>query len=252
MAAILMLSVPMEQEPVPQAPTAHQLALPPSSSPTPTTVAPARLGQAILCVNADPALDTIKFNIPGNGVQVIGVNTTLPQIIANGVVIDATTQPGWFLGKVVIDGTNVPSNVPSFPFHAIHSANNAGFDLYGLVIRNVDFHAALGLSNFTGLKIGAPDKVNVFYNNAGNGEFRHQVTLQDCANGSVSSNIFGLDENQAMVGQGIYPATGLGMEARNIVVGEAEALGRVTFLATSLMALIAGTTPTVLPLRVSK
>src|SRR5204862_2674851 len=54
---------------------------------------PGSFRQAILDANASPGPDRVVFNIPGGGVQVISVLSSLPQITAS-LVIDGYTQPG--------------------------------------------------------------------------------------------------------------------------------------------------------------
>jgi hypothetical protein len=51
------------------------------------------LRQAMLDANAAPGLDTISFNIPGDGVRVIAVTSALPEV-TDPVIIDGYTQPG--------------------------------------------------------------------------------------------------------------------------------------------------------------
>lgn len=52
------------------------------------------LRQAILNANANAGADTINFNIVGNGVQIIGLQTELPKI-TDALTINGTTQPGY-------------------------------------------------------------------------------------------------------------------------------------------------------------
>ncbi len=52
------------------------------------------LRQAILNANGNPGTDTIQFDIPGSGNQVIRPASALPAI-TDPVIIDATTQPGY-------------------------------------------------------------------------------------------------------------------------------------------------------------
>ncbi|MEN3369511.1 MAG: hypothetical protein V7609_1654 [Verrucomicrobiota bacterium] len=54
---------------------------------------PGSFRQAILDANASPGPDRVVFNIPGAGVQVISVLSSLPQI-TDSLVIDGYTQPG--------------------------------------------------------------------------------------------------------------------------------------------------------------
>jgi titin len=62
---------------------------------------PGSLRQAILDVNADPDLTQITFAIPGGGVHTITPLSALP-VITGPVVLDATSQPGWAPGVLVI------------------------------------------------------------------------------------------------------------------------------------------------------
>src|SRR5690242_19920386 len=54
------------------------------------------LRQAITSANATPGLDTISFNLPGSGPFTIVLASPLPNLTnPAGIVIDATTQPGY-------------------------------------------------------------------------------------------------------------------------------------------------------------
>src|SRR2546423_1142541 len=55
---------------------------------------PGSLGQAILDANGHAGPDTIVFNIPGSGVHLIDLSTTLLPAVTDTVVIDGYTQPG--------------------------------------------------------------------------------------------------------------------------------------------------------------
>jgi len=67
------------------------------------------LRQAIIDANANAGFaDTIEFNIPGSGTQVITPSSALDQI-TDEVYIDGTTQAGWVEGgflPIVLDGDN--------------------------------------------------------------------------------------------------------------------------------------------------
>jgi RHS repeat-associated protein len=64
------------------------------------------LRQAISDANNTPGSNTITFNIPGGGVQIIQPFSTLPAI-TNQVTLDATTQPGYSAAPIVVlDGNN--------------------------------------------------------------------------------------------------------------------------------------------------
>jgi hypothetical protein len=64
------------------------------------------LRQAILDSNATPGTNTIDFNIPGTGVQVIQPLSELPGF-TNPVVIDGTSQPGYAGSPLIeLDGSS--------------------------------------------------------------------------------------------------------------------------------------------------
>lgn len=56
---------------------------------------------ALTSANANPGLDTINFNIPGSGIQNLPLTSALPNV-ADPVVIDGTTQPGYVAGAPAI------------------------------------------------------------------------------------------------------------------------------------------------------
>jgi uncharacterized repeat protein (TIGR01451 family) len=65
---------------------------------------------AVNQVNSDSGPDTIQFNLPGPGVQVIALSSPLPQI-TTAVTIDGTSQPGYSGSPLIqIDGTHAGSS----------------------------------------------------------------------------------------------------------------------------------------------
>ena len=105
------------------------------------------LREAITNANATPGADKIVFNIPGPGVKVINLLTSLPEI-TGPVVIDATTQPGYAGAPLIeIDGTNVP-----FASGLVITAGNTtvrglaigGFPVAGIVLRACDNNVIQG------------------------------------------------------------------------------------------------------------
>ncbi|MBI4287857.1 MAG: right-handed parallel beta-helix repeat-containing protein, partial [Chloroflexi bacterium] len=71
------------------------------------------LRAAIMQANSTPALDVIKFNVPGTGPHVITPSTMMPTI-SSPVIIDATTQPGYQgTPRIALDGTNIPPPTPT-------------------------------------------------------------------------------------------------------------------------------------------
>jgi Leucine-rich repeat (LRR) protein len=185
-------------------------------STTVTTTAnsgPGSLREAINCANSNPGPDTIKFNIPGAGPHVISPASALPQITTT-TVLDATTQPGWSLGKIVLDGTATPGNV-----EGLEIAYTNGSAVYGMVIRNFKNGRGLNCYQDTSLVIGAPGKGNAIYGNADLMTFsQHEITVQECVNTTLQSNIIGLSETLTLVGDP-QDAVGIGLEGKNIKIG---------------------------------
>jgi hypothetical protein len=98
------------------------------------------LRQAILDANADAILDTIRFNIPGSGVQTIRPTSGV-LFVGQPVVIDGTTQPG-FAGTPLIelDGS-LAGSVDGL------AVAGGGSTIKGLVINNFNGN---GISLFNG------------------------------------------------------------------------------------------------------
>lgn len=148
-----------------------------------TTTADSGLGSlraAIYYANDHPGT-TIRFNIPtndpgySNGVYTIYTSGELPPLIANGTVIDATTQPGYVNHPVItIDGSQlIPQVTYTYDFFVsglhIFAANCT---VNGLAINNFPFvginvEYAFAISNrIEGCYIGvAPNGTNAAGNN---------------------------------------------------------------------------------------
>lgn len=114
---------------------------------------PGSLHESIINANSTPGTDKIVFNIPGLGVQVINLETPLPQI-TDSLIIDGTTQPG-YVGAPLIE----------------LNGSNAGF-ASGLVI-------TAGNTNVRGLSIGR-------FKAAG-------ILLQSCESNDIQANYIGID-----------------------------------------------------------
>lgn len=124
------------------------------------------LRAAILCLNAPlSGVTNINFSVPGAGDVIISPNLVfpLPAITKNNAVIDARTQPGWTLGKVIIDGSNANSHGLSI------SANNCS--VYGLFIRNfttaatgAGIHLASGTNNLVEENALSGNRIGLFAN----------------------------------------------------------------------------------------
>jgi YVTN family beta-propeller protein len=81
---------------------------------------PGSLRQAMIDARNNPGVDTVAFNIPGNGphtIQLLGELTN--NAGSDGVIIDGTTQPGWSLVQrpvIEIDGSLAGGDARAFVF----------------------------------------------------------------------------------------------------------------------------------------
>ncbi|MBS1794985.1 MAG: right-handed parallel beta-helix repeat-containing protein [Acidobacteria bacterium] len=109
--------------------------------------------QAILDANGG-GIDTINFNIPGGGVKKIAPLTELPDIIGGSVIIDATTQPGWSVGNLMIElsGENLGANTSGLRFVSV-------FVLSGTTPQS--FVRGLAITNFQNDGVYIQDSVNI-------------------------------------------------------------------------------------------
>jgi len=176
------------------------------------------LRQAILNANDNPGLDTIVFQIPGTGLHTIVMLAALPTI-ADAVVIDGTTQPGYSNKPVIeLNGANLAS-VDGLRLSAggstirgltinrcggtgIHvqapggtnfiEGNFIGTDATGTLAQGNGQSAAssggLWIDGSSGNWIGGADPTNrnLISGNSGPGVF-----LQNCTGNTVQGNIIG-------------------------------------------------------------
>ncbi|MFT6709547.1 MAG: hypothetical protein ACJATF_004416, partial [Flavobacteriales bacterium] len=139
---------------------------------------PGTLRQAILDANADPAEDNIFFNINGGGAATITLSTALPNILDDGIIIDATTQPGHIDSPLItLDGNGLPvTGIAVFAdFCAISGLKIINFGLYGVSAADCE-----QLSIFD----------NIITENVTN-----QILLSTASNCSIVRNILNIDEN---------------------------------------------------------
>jgi len=130
---------------------------------------------AIEQANANLGADTIDFDIPGNGTQVINLGADLPSIIEQ-VEIDGTTQTDWaeqsFM-PIVIDGNDIANDIFTFSAAADDS------EVRGLVVRDSAQHAIVieaGASDITVAgnwlgRYGSDGSIAAGEDNAGSGVY---------------------------------------------------------------------------------
>lgn len=103
---------------------------------TVTTTAPSGPGSlraALDCANTNPGPDTIRFNIPGPGPHTILLDGSPLFFTGDNTVLDASTQPGWYLGNIVVQNNSVPSGEAGLYINANETR------IYGLSVRGFSY-----------------------------------------------------------------------------------------------------------------
>ena len=155
---------------------------------TPADSGPGSLREAILCANANPGPDTIRFNIMGGIPRTISLITPLPSLIDDATIIDGTTQPGNLPmnNQITVDcGNLLGPGTTGLRIEGDHC------QLFGLRIVNsqgTGIIAGRDIDPINGLVIGRPDMFNVFHD-----IMRTGVTIYAGDSVVVQSNYFGAD-----------------------------------------------------------
>ncbi len=168
---------------------------------------------AITQANANPGVDTIKFNITGRAPHTITITSTLPYITGangNGTVIDGSSQPAnGFSGvspKIIIDGGGTTNTALYF--------NASNCSVFGLVVTHLN-GAGVEFVSAPNFVFGAPNKGNVI-NNVAN--FGVGLSITGCVGGTIQGNKIGTDTT-GTISSSVY--TGISMDAstHDIMVG---------------------------------
>jgi len=226
---------------------------------------PGSFRAAIYYANDNPGT-TVRFNIPtndpglSNGVYRIYVSGQLPPLVANGTVIDATTQPGYAGSPIVaVDGSQV---IPQVEFAIggfyIYAANcvlcglaidnfvNSGINLlYDYSASNLVQACYIGLAangttpapnGYEGINIGAGAQANVIgVTNAsqrniisGNAGYGITITSTNSNGNVVSGNYIGLDASGTFAVSNAYNGIGIWAgSSSNIIGGSKVGTGNV-------------------------
>ena len=136
------------------------------------------------CANAHPDIDNIHFDIPGDGPHLIPLFTSL-HLNDPGIVIDGTTQPDYYSGKIRLEANGFTSDTALV-------INSSSCSIFGLEISGFN-DVVIGAGIFLGdtashIQIGAPNKGNILGGN------NYGLFASDELNGLVvQGNFFGLD-----------------------------------------------------------
>src|SRR5262245_60454740 len=181
------------------------------------------LRQAITDANNATGPHTIEFDIPGGGVHTISPVTALPQVvIAEGITIDGTSQPGYSNAPLIeISGNSLAANGLDFEFTpaTVKALIVNGWTLSGILSQNAgsllltgsyigtDETGTVAVPNSTGVLLanGGANTIggssaaerNIF---AGNGV---GISLQFNSTGSIRGNYFGVGATGEQVGAGL-------------------------------------------------
>ncbi len=201
------------------------LAIPPYLVLTTNDSGPGSLRQAITNANSSGSKETIVFDISDNGPWIISLESPLPTIdnAGNvGVIIDATTQPGWDMDAglmVALDGS-VAGGIDGIV------VNEPNVEIYGLLITNFSNGIQLN-ANASGIAIGAPTKGNVISNNSLAG-----INISGINGGTIQSNRIGTSMDglspDGNTRQGIRINSG-----QNITIGGDSGLGEGNLISSN-------------------
>jgi parallel beta-helix repeat protein len=221
---------------------------------------PGSLRAAIYYANDHPGA-TVRFNIPtndpglSNGVYTIYPSGQLPPLVANGTVIDATTQPGYAGSPIVaLDGSHL---IPQIEFAiggiylyagncvlrglAIDNFTNSGLNLlYNYAASNLVQGCYIGLAangttaapnDYEGINIGAGAQANVIGGTnasqrnviSGNAGYGITITSTNSNGNVVSGNYIGLDASGTFAVSNNYNGIGIWAGASSNIIGGSNA-----------------------------
>ena len=164
---------------------------------------------AINKVNANTGESVIEFNIPGNGVHEIVLNSYLPQII-NPVTIDGTSQDGYTQGnpRIRIDGDLLVEQ-------ACFSAYNSSLNIEGIWFNNFTYNV-INLSAVAESEI----KNLLITNNNITDTYSFVFSLDECNNIRFYNNI--IEDEQDNVDARNYSFGYYLKSSNNIIIGGTE------------------------------
>lgn len=166
------------------------------------------LDQAIICANTRVGADVIDFAIGGSGVFTISPTSAITYVTDDNTVIDVTTQPNWYLGQIVLDGSNTTNA------YGIVNNGSDNFELYGLKIQNFDY-AGIWTKGDNAI-IGDTGKGNVSVNN------NFGLYIRESANAQIYDNYFGvLEDNVTAAGNDYHGIRAIGLT--NCTIGKSGA-----------------------------
>ncbi|WP_370088103.1 LamG-like jellyroll fold domain-containing protein [Ekhidna sp.] len=170
------------------------------------------LREAINYANANPGT-RIQFNIDQPAPWIIYLGSDLPNITAQGTVIDGTTQPGWDIAT-----GNIPQiNGQGTASIGLNFASNNQMEVYGLHIHDftvagIRFNVVGGAPN--GYTFGAPGMGNIITDsNTG------ISILSYLGGGTIQSNYIGIMPDGTTAGMGNTNGISLGTNADNALIG---------------------------------
>lgn len=177
------------------------------------------LAGAIVCANAQPGPDTIRFLLPGAGLHTISPLYTLPVITGDSTVIDASDLSA---GYIRLGGSQVQPLYITEDQSGLRCTGK-GIELYGMDIRDFNNSGINIFATASNLRIGAPGKGNIIWGN-------HMENIRLRGEGHIlQSNYIGVTPAGIVspVGtKGIYLFPNFtGQTTQNILIGGSRAAG---------------------------
>ncbi len=171
------------------------------------------LRHAMECTNGSETLDSIHFNIPGQGPHVIYLDSYLPFVTDDGFVIDGSSQPN---GKIILDGMNKKIG-------GIYISNSDNVGIYGLTFQHFDRNP-LSLGTCNNVQIGDFGKGNRITTSLNSLILRGN-------NIKVIDNIIGTNEDNKDLGNvyGIYSIGATNVLITNNTIGYSQNEGIYLF-----------------------
>ncbi|WP_425389492.1 LamG-like jellyroll fold domain-containing protein [Ekhidna sp.] len=157
---------------------------------------------------------SIYFNIAGGAPWVINLASDLPNLSAQGTIIDATTQPGWDISTGEIPQINGGGTASI----GLNFTSNNEVEVYGLHIDNftvagIRFNVTGGTPD--GYTIGAPSKGNIITNSGSAGI----SILSYLGGGTIQGNYIGIMPDSTAGWMSNTNGISLGTNADNAQIG---------------------------------
>ncbi|MFK7969429.1 MAG: T9SS type A sorting domain-containing protein [Bacteroidia bacterium] len=174
-----------------------------------TSTGPGSYTYAINCANARAGRDTIRFCIPGAGTQTITSDN--PTITDDTTIVNATTQPGYTLGMIRLDGASLTGTRRGIVF-----SNADHGEVIGMSVVNFPSHGIY----FTNATDGAVSDSHV------GGNTQDGIRFFNAARGSVTGSRVGIQASANIAQANLRDGIASNGTADNLAIGAVGANNR--------------------------